>query len=73
MPFRTGNRRLALASLIAFCEMNHRQLDSRLLDEKTAEQLVKRVATHRENGVPPENVFRDLRDLLNRAVVVVQR
>jgi len=73
MPFRSGNRRLALASLVAFCEMNHRQLDSRLLDEKAAEQLVKKVATHRENGVPGENVFRDLRDLLSRAVVAVHR
>ena len=73
MPFRSGNRRLALASLVAFCEVNHRQLDFRHLDEKAAEQLVKKVATHRENGVPAENVFRDLRDLLGRAVVAVHR
>ncbi|HVT02857.1 MAG TPA: Fic family protein [Thermoanaerobaculia bacterium] len=73
MPFFSGNRRVALASLIAFCELNQRQLDFRLLDEKTAEQLVKKVATHRESGVPPENIFRDFRDLMNRAVVMVHR
>ena len=68
-PFRGGNRRLALASLFAFCEVNNRTVDSRVFDEKTAETLFKRAATHRELGIPPENVFREFRELMNRAIV----
>lgn len=68
-PFRSGNRRVALASLLAFCELNERSIDGRVLDEKTFENLVKRAAGHREHGLPPENVFREIRELMNRAIV----
>lgn len=68
-PFRGGNRRLALASMFAFCELNNRTIDSRVLDEKTAETLFKRAAAHRELGIPPENVFREFREMMNRAIV----
>ena len=68
-PFRGGNRRVALASLVAFCELNNRTVDSRVLDEKTAETLFKRAAAHREMGIPPENVYREIRETLNRAIV----
>lgn len=68
-PFRSGNRRVALASLLAFCELNERSIDGRVLDEKTFENLVKRAAGHRDQGLPPENVFRDIRELMNRAII----
>lgn len=68
-PFRGGNKRVALASLIAFCALNRRIVDSRIFDEKTAENVLKRAAAYRELGVPPENVFRELRDVMNRAIV----
>src|SRR5882762_5732957 len=68
-PFRGGNRRVALASLFAFCELNNRTVDSRLLDEKAAENLFKRAAGHRELGIPPENVFREIRETMTRAIM----
>jgi len=68
-PFRGGNRRVALVSLIAFCELNRRSVDSRVFDEKTAETLLRRAATCQELGIPPENVFRELREMLNRSIV----
>jgi death-on-curing protein len=68
-PFRGGNRRVALASLFAFCELNHRTIDARVLDEKTAETLFRRAGAHRQLGIPPENVFREIREVLNRAIV----
>ncbi len=67
-PFRGGNRRVALASLVAFCELNNRIVDTRIFDEKTAETLLKRAATYRELGIPPENVFRELREVMTRAI-----
>jgi prophage maintenance system killer protein len=67
-PFHGGNRRVALASIIAFCELNNRSVDSRVLDEKTAENLVKRASGYRELGIPPENVFSDLREVMRRAI-----
>ena len=70
-PFRGGNRRVALASLFAFCELNNRTIDARVLDEKTAETLFKRAAAHRELGIAPENVFREIREILNRAIVAL--
>jgi prophage maintenance system killer protein len=70
-PFRGGNRRLALASMFAFCEINNRTIDARVLDEKTAETLFKRAAGHREMGIPPENVFREFREMMTRAIVSV--
>ena len=68
-PFRGGNRRVALASLLAFCELNHRNVDSRIFDEKTAETILRRAASCRELGIPPENAFKELRDVMNRAIV----
>jgi death on curing protein len=67
-PFRSGNRRVALASLLAFCEVNQRSVDSRVLDEKTIENLVKRASTYRDYGIPPEVVFREIRELMDRAI-----
>lgn len=67
--FRGGNRRVALASLVAFCELNNRNVDTRIFDEKTAETLLKRAATCRDIGIPPENVFRELREVLSRSIV----
>ena len=71
-PFRGGNRRVALASLVAFCELNNRSVDTRIFDEKTAETLLKRAATYRELGIPPENVVRELREVMTRAIVANQ-
>ena len=68
-PFRGGNRRVALASLIAFCELNNRTVDARVFDEKAAETLLKRAAAYRELGLPPENVFRELKETLSRSIV----
>jgi prophage maintenance system killer protein len=68
-PFRGGNRRVALASLFAFCEINDKTIDARVLDEKTVETLLKRAAGHRDLGIPPENVFREIREALSRAIV----
>lgn len=67
-PFRGGNRRVALASIFAFTELNNRTVDSRVLDEKTAENIIKRAAGHREMGLAPENVFAELREVMRRAI-----
>jgi prophage maintenance system killer protein len=68
-PFRGGNRRVALASLMAFCELNDKTVDARIFDEKTAENILRRAASCRELGIPPENVFRELRDVMTRSIV----
>jgi prophage maintenance system killer protein len=68
-PFRGGNRRVALASLVAFCELNNKSVDARVFDEKTAETLLKRAGGYRELGIPPENVFRELKETLTRSIV----
>ena len=68
-PFRGGNRRVALASLVAFCELNNRSIDTRIFDEKTAENVLRRAGSCRELGIPPENVFREMRELMTRAIV----
>jgi death on curing protein len=68
-PFRGGNRRVALASLLAFCELNQKSIDSRIFDEKSAENFLRRAGSCREMGVPPENAFRELRDVMNRSIV----
>src|SRR6266536_1995751 len=70
-PFRGGNRRVALASLFAFCELNNKTIDGRVFDEKTAETLFRRAAAHREMGIAPENVFREIREILSRAIVTL--
>ena len=69
-PFRGGNRRVALASLLAFCELNKKSIDSRIFDEKTSENILRRAGSCREMGMPPENAFRELRDVMNRSIVV---
>ena len=68
-PFRGGNRRVALASIVAFCELNNRSVDARIFDEKTAETILKRAANCHDLGIPPENVFRELREVMNRSIV----
>ncbi len=70
-PFRGGNRRVALASLFAFCELNNKTIDGRIFDEKTVETLFKRAAGYRELGIAPENVFREIREILSRAIVTL--
>ena len=67
-PFRGGNRRLALAAVLAFCALNRKRIDPKVLDEKAAEGLVKRAATHRDLGIAPEIAFREARDLLARSI-----
>ena len=67
-PFRGGNRRVALASIFAFAELNNRNIDARVLDEKTAETIVKRAAGYREMNLQPENVFAELREVMRRAI-----
>ena len=67
-PFRGGNRRAALASLLAFCELNNRNLDPRVFDEKAAETLLRRAGSYREMGIPPENIFRELKETLTRSI-----
>ena len=73
MPFRSGNRRVALVSLVAFCELNQKQVDSRILDEKTFENMIKRVANYRNQGLAPESVFREIRETLSRAIVAASQ
>jgi prophage maintenance system killer protein len=68
-PFRGGNRRVALASLLAFCELNNRTVDSRIFDEKTAENVLRRAGSCREMGVPIENAFKELKDVMSRSIV----
>jgi prophage maintenance system killer protein len=70
MPFQNGNRRLAVAALVAFCELNGRTIEGRAIDEKTLEGLIKRAAGHRELGIPPENVFAEMRDLFAKSIVL---
>jgi len=68
VPFRGGNRRVALAALIAFCDVNDRPLDARIADEKALESVIKKAATYRQHGGQPENIFGEIRDLLRRAI-----
>ncbi|HWW61082.1 MAG TPA: hypothetical protein VN181_06935 [Thermoanaerobaculia bacterium] len=57
--------------MFAFCEVNNRAIDSRIFDEKTAETIMRRAASYREMGIPPENVFREFKELMTRAIVDV--
>jgi prophage maintenance system killer protein len=68
-PFHGHNRRVALASLIAFCELNRRTIDAKVLDEKALENLLKRGSAQGEDGLPPENAFREFRETLGRAII----
>jgi prophage maintenance system killer protein len=67
-PFRGGNRRVALASLLAFCALNNKTVDTKVFDEKTAETLLKRAGAYQELGLPPENIFRELKETLTRSI-----
>lgn len=68
LPFESNNQRTAVASLVAFCELNQREIDVRILDEKTLEHLVKRASTYREKGVPAETVFSEVRQIFSAAI-----
>ena len=65
-PFHGGNKRVALASLVAFCELNAKTVDVKVFDEKTAETLFKKAG--RDSGVPPETVFGELRQIMSRSI-----
>lgn len=67
-PFRGGNRRVALASIFAFAELNSRGVDTRALDEKAAEHLFKRASAYQELGIAPEDVFAEFRETMRRAI-----
>lgn len=67
-PFAESNRRLALAALVAFCEVNGRSMDTKQLDEKGWETLIKRAATVRQLGLAPESLFQDTRDAFIKAI-----
>lgn len=69
MPFYAGNKRVALTALLAFCELNDRTIDARVLDEKTLESVLKKAGRTTQQSVPPDSVFQDLRKLMSRAIV----
>lgn len=68
LPFESNNQRAAVASLVAFCEINDRQIDMKILDDKTMEHLVKRATTYREKAVPAETVFSEVRQIFSAAI-----
>jgi hypothetical protein len=51
--------------------LNQRLIARRVLDEKTLETMVKRAANYRNQGLAPENVFREIREILARAIVAM--
>lgn len=67
-PFKDSNLRLALTALASFLDINGAMIDGKVLDEKKLEQLTRRAANHRENGVAPEVVFGEIRDVLRQAI-----
>ena len=67
-PFRSGNRRLALAALFAFLQVNGKTIDSKVMDEKVIETLVRKASNSLANGVPSQEIFHDLRELTSRAI-----
>ncbi len=68
-PFHADNRRLALAALFAFCDINGMAMDEKTVDDKALENLVKKAAGPRDHGVPAESAFGEVRLLLSRIVV----
>lgn len=68
LPFESANQRAAAVSLVAFCELNGREINTRILDDKTLEHLVRRAATYREKGVAPEEVFSEIRQIFSAAI-----
>ena len=67
-PFESNNQRAAVASLVAFCEINKRTIDTKVLDEKTLEHLVRRASTYEEKGVKEETVFSEIRQIFSAAI-----
>jgi death-on-curing protein len=67
-PFKDGNRRVALVALSVFCELNGATIDAKLLDERKLEQMTKKAANHREDGVAPEAMFGEIRNVLRLAI-----
>ncbi len=68
LPFTSNNQRAAVAALVTFCDLNDRQIDTKILDEKTLEHLVKRATTYREKQVPAETVFSEIRQIFSAAI-----
>lgn len=68
LPFESANKRLVLPALIAFCELNDRSIDFKVLDEKSVEALVKKASTYRAKGIPQEDVFMEIRGAMYRAI-----
>jgi len=68
LPFEAANKRLAILAVVAFCEINQRSIDFKVLDEKAVEGLVKKAANYREKGIPQEEVFADIRAAMYQAI-----
>ncbi len=67
-PFRDGNRRVALVALLVFCELNGASIDGKVLDERKLELMTKKAWSHREDGIPPETMFGEVRNILRLAI-----
>ncbi|MBI2212468.1 MAG: Fic family protein [Acidobacteria bacterium] len=67
-PFKDGNRRVALVSLLVFCELNGATIDGKVLDERKLEVMTKKAWSHREDGVAPETMFSEVRNVLALAI-----
>lgn len=67
-PFKDGNRRVALVSLLVFCELNGATIDGKVLDERKLELLTKKAWSHKDEGVSPEAMFGEIRSVLGLAI-----
>ncbi|MFA6957029.1 MAG: Fic family protein [Thermoanaerobaculia bacterium] len=67
-PFKDGNRRVALVSLLVFCELNGATIDGKVLDERKLEVMTKKAWSHRDDGVAPETMFGEVRNALRLAI-----
>lgn len=67
-PFKSGNRRAALAALLAFCELNGRHIDAKKMDEKALENLIRKASMTREGAITAEEAFKLLRAQLMNAI-----
>jgi len=67
-PFKDGNRRVALVSLLVFCELNGATIDGKVLDERKLEVMTKKAWSHKEDGVAPETMFGEVRNALRLAI-----
>lgn len=68
MPFESANKRLSVASLMAFCELNGRSIDFKVLDERTIGSLVRLAANFQSRGIAREKVFSEIRGAMFRAI-----